>query len=107
VRCPETSREERPNTASSVIANNQNSMSVIDCQGKNGMYMPPWRRGPVKVSQLLSHSLHAICKANQNPVDTRPPLASRNKNARKKGTVSESKKVRFAFQKDASQLLRH
>jgi hypothetical protein len=51
--------------------------------------MPPRRRGPVKVSQLSSQSPHAICKANQSPVDIRPLRAMRRKR-KEKGLVSES-----------------
>jgi hypothetical protein len=69
------------------------------------MQMPP-RRGPDNVSRLLSYSPHAICKANQNLADTRPPRGIRKRH-KERGPVNESKKVRIAFQKDVSKVLRH
>jgi hypothetical protein len=49
-----------------------------------------------KYPRWLSHSLHIICKADEVPVDTRPPSV-RGK-CKEKVKFNESKKVRFAFQ---------
>jgi hypothetical protein len=70
------------------------------------MQMPPRRGGPANVSRLLSYSPHAICKANQNLADTRPPHGMRKKR-KERGPVNESKKVRIPFQKDVSKVVRH
>lgn len=65
-------------TAGNAIANKQSGMPLIDIvKTRYSVCVPPCKRGPVEVSQISSHSLHAICKANQNPVDTRPPSAPR------------------------------
>jgi hypothetical protein len=50
--------------------------------------MPPRKGGPVEVSQLLPHSLHALCKANRKSVDARPPSAM---GVRKRKSGSRSK----------------